>query len=334
MKMNEPVGKAETIEFKLNGDTVSAFAGETIIQGRARARAVLLPPARQGHGGLQQQRARRAFAEDGGRAPDERRAARRPQARRKRALPLGGRAGRRALALRGAPPAGLRRFASRDDGEPRCLHPVHALRARLPRGAGERRHRLRLPRPRLEDRVRFRRSHGRVHVRRLRRVRAGVPHGCVGAREERLQSRRRQASRLGLPVLRRGLPAHLSREGQRHRARGGPRRPLQPRAPVREGPLRLRLCAASAAPHQAAHPEARRAQDRGFHRRPHALERRVPRSHLGRGAGPRRVGPEEDSRYERPERARRLRQRQGLQRGGVSLPEAGAHRLRHQQRRP
>ena len=36
MKMNEPVGKAETIEFKLNGDTISALAGETIIQAAAR----------------------------------------------------------------------------------------------------------------------------------------------------------------------------------------------------------------------------------------------------------------------------------------------------------
>src|ERR1700694_5075253 len=36
MKMNEPVGKAETIEFKLNGDTISAFAGEMIIQAAKR----------------------------------------------------------------------------------------------------------------------------------------------------------------------------------------------------------------------------------------------------------------------------------------------------------
>ena len=36
MKMNEPVGKSETIEFKLNGDTISALAGETIIQAAAR----------------------------------------------------------------------------------------------------------------------------------------------------------------------------------------------------------------------------------------------------------------------------------------------------------
>jgi formate dehydrogenase major subunit len=36
MKMNEPVGKAETIEFKLNGDTISAFEGETIIEAAKR----------------------------------------------------------------------------------------------------------------------------------------------------------------------------------------------------------------------------------------------------------------------------------------------------------
>src|SRR6187397_1210404 len=36
MKMNEPPVGAETIEFKLNGDTVSAFAGETIIQAAKR----------------------------------------------------------------------------------------------------------------------------------------------------------------------------------------------------------------------------------------------------------------------------------------------------------
>ena len=34
--MNEPVAKAETIDFKLNGETVSALAGETIIQAAKR----------------------------------------------------------------------------------------------------------------------------------------------------------------------------------------------------------------------------------------------------------------------------------------------------------
>src|SRR6266849_1700049 len=36
MKMNEPFGATEVIEFKLNGETVSAFAGETIIQAAKR----------------------------------------------------------------------------------------------------------------------------------------------------------------------------------------------------------------------------------------------------------------------------------------------------------
>src|SRR5258708_28195766 len=36
MKMNEPIGSTEVIEFKLNGDTISAFAGETIIQAAKR----------------------------------------------------------------------------------------------------------------------------------------------------------------------------------------------------------------------------------------------------------------------------------------------------------
>jgi len=36
MKMNEPPAGAETIEFKLNGETISAFAGETIIQAAGR----------------------------------------------------------------------------------------------------------------------------------------------------------------------------------------------------------------------------------------------------------------------------------------------------------
>src|SRR4051812_26382246 len=36
MKMNDLAAKAETIEFKLNGETISAFAGETIIQAAGR----------------------------------------------------------------------------------------------------------------------------------------------------------------------------------------------------------------------------------------------------------------------------------------------------------
>ncbi len=84
-------------------------------------------------------------------------------------------------------------------------------RARLPRRAGERRDRLRVPRRALEDRVRSRRSDGRLHLRRVRRMRAGVPDGRADAGARRGHDQARQAGALGVPVLRRRLPAHLQR---------------------------------------------------------------------------------------------------------------------------
>ena len=59
--------------------------------------------------------------------------------------------GKPRFAARHQPAAG--RLAPGDCGEPRRLHPVRPLRARLPRRTGQRRHRLRLPRLGLEDRV-------------------------------------------------------------------------------------------------------------------------------------------------------------------------------------
>ncbi len=102
--------------------------------------------------------------------------------------------GKPRFAARAQPARG--RLASGDGGQSRRLHPVHALRARLPRGAGQRRDRLRVPRCALEDRVRSRRSDGRVDLRRLRRVRAGVPHRRAGAGEGRLSRADRQEGRL------------------------------------------------------------------------------------------------------------------------------------------
>src|SRR6266853_838255 len=96
-----------------------------------------------------------------------------------RARSLGEGAESRQAALRVAAPAEARPLALGDRGEPGCLHPVHQVPARLPRGAGERRHRLRVPRRALEERVRPRRSHGRFHLCRLRRMRAGLPDGCA-----------------------------------------------------------------------------------------------------------------------------------------------------------
>ena len=144
----------------------------------------------------------------------------------------------------------------------RRLHPVQPVRARLPRGAGQRRDRHGLSRPRREDRVRLRRSDGRVHLRRLRRVRAGLPDrraDAGGDARRQADARRlcRPQGRLALPLLRRRLPAHLSRQGRQDPLRRGPRRPGQPQPPVRQGPLRLRLRPSPASPDQAADPASR-----------------------------------------------------------------------------
>ena len=149
--------------------------------------------------------------------------------------------------------------------QPRRLHPVHALPARLPRRAGERRDRPGLPRRARQDRVRHGRPDGRLHLRGLRRMRAGLPDRRADAGARRRAAGAGQAGRFGLPVLRRRLPAHLQRQGQQDPLRRRPRRPGQPRPPVRQGPLRLRLRAPPAAPDRAADPPRRRAQARRLH---------------------------------------------------------------------
>jgi formate dehydrogenase major subunit len=90
-------------------------------------------------------------------------------------------------------PVAARPLAPGDGGEPVGVHPVHALRPRLPRRAGQRRHRPGLPRQRREDRLRHGRPDGQLHVRRLRRVRAGVPDRCADAGARRRPRRARQA---------------------------------------------------------------------------------------------------------------------------------------------
>ena len=56
------------------------------------------------------------------------------------------------------------------------------------------------------------------------------PTGALAPAKDAYLVADRQERRLGLPVLRRRLPAHLSRQGQRDRPRRRPRRPRQPRA--------------------------------------------------------------------------------------------------------
>ena len=149
--------------------------------------------------------------------------------------------------------AGARPQPRRHGGQSRRLHPVQSLRPRLPRSAGQRRHRHGRPRPPREDRVRLRRSDGRLDLRRLRRMRAGLPDrradaGDHGRREQRLHRQARPHGRQRLPVLRRRLPAHLPDQGRQDRRRHRQERPGQPEPAVRQGPLRLRLRAQSAAP--------------------------------------------------------------------------------------
>ena len=216
-----------TVRFTLDGREVSAATGETILeaasrhgieiphlcytpgmragrqlprlrrrdQGRARAGAVVLPCARGGHGRAERQQPRAPRAEGRRRDAGVRRAGARLQAR-LGAGAVAALARHRQAALRVARAARARRLASRDGGQPRRLHPVHALRARLPRGAGQRRDRLRVSRRALEDRVRSRRSDGNVDLRRVRRVRAGVSHRRAGAGARCVRRRDGQDGRL------------------------------------------------------------------------------------------------------------------------------------------
>ena len=105
-------------------------------QGRARPRAVVLPLSEGRDGGRDRQRARAQVAADGDRAPARRHAGEAlHEAEQGRCMGEAPRS--RAAALSGARAAAGRSIASGDRSQSRRLHPVHALRARLPRGAGE-----------------------------------------------------------------------------------------------------------------------------------------------------------------------------------------------------
>ena len=258
---------------------------------------------------------------------------------------------------RRAPAAGARpRRGPLEPGhqrQPRRLHPLRPLRARLRRHPGQRRDRPHRQGLRDAHRVRPQRPDGRVDVRDLRRVRRRLPDRRAGQQADPRRpdppARGAQVGRHGLPVLRRRLRADLPR---RRRARGDrlrrrPRAARQQEPPVREGPLRLGLRRLQAAPDHAADPRhlpqgraLRRRQ--GRRPRPQATRRHrrlrrghaaLPRGELGGGARPRRLQAQGDPRPRRLRRDRRLRLGQVLQRGGLPLPEADPRRLRHQQRR-
>ena len=98
-------------------------------------------------------------------------------------------------ALRPRRAARRRQHPHRDLRQSRRLHQLRPVRARLPRGADERRDRHGLSRRRLQGRVRLRQGHGRLDLRRLRRVRAGVPDRRADGRQPARPQRPASASR-------------------------------------------------------------------------------------------------------------------------------------------
>ncbi len=117
-------------------------------------------------------------------------------------------------------------------------------------------------------------------------------------------------------------------------ARRGPRRAGQPQPALRQGPLRLRL---RHHPHRLTEPLIRKA---GVPKRDDRRSIRPTRGRTSaRRAGKRRstsppAGLKRIRDRDGRQRPRRLRLGQGLERGGLSVPEARAHRVRHQQCRP
>ena len=183
---------------------------------------------------------------------------------------------------------------------------------------------------------------GAVHLRRLRRVRPGLPDRGADADAHRRSTATGRGARAAdrevdsvCPYLRRRLPDHLPRQGRQDRLRHRPRRPGQREPAVRQGPVRLRLRPQPAAADQAADPQATDAPKRPSS----ASTRATPGRISARRAGTRRWrspprGLRTRPRPRRRRRAGRLRLGQVQQRGGLPVPEAGPHRLRHQQCRP
>ena len=104
---------------------------------------------------------------------------------------------------------------------------------------------------------------------------------------------------LGLPLLRRRLPAHLSDQERQAHQRRRPRRPGQSEPALRQRPLRLRLRHQSAAPESADDAQGRRPQGRRRPGRPGKPMDAFPRGDLGRSHGARSLRPQENPRPRR-----------------------------------
>ncbi len=190
------------------------------------------PPADRGNGREFHRRSPRDGAAYGPRITGLRPAAALERARRGiKILAMGRTARRRRKPVPSEGDAGLRSLASGDGSQSRCLHQLYALRPRLPRGSGERRDRDGSSRQPRKDRVRFRRPDGRQYLRRVRRMRSGLSHRCAFTCDGCMLGwpyPGRPAGRVGLPVLRRRLPAHLQHQGRQAAIRRGARRTGEP----------------------------------------------------------------------------------------------------------
>ena len=136
-----------------------------------------------------------------------------------------------------------------------------------------------------------------------------------------------------LPLLRGRLPDHGARQGRQGALRRRPRRARPTRTGSASRAASASTTSAPAPPDQAADPARRRAQGGRLeidpanpwtHFREATWEEALDAAAAGLKTSATATGPG----------AGRLRLGQGLQRGGLHVPEAGAHRLRHQQRRP
>ena len=152
------------------------------------------------------------------------------------------------LAASPARAARVRPQPSGHGGQSRCLHPLQSLRPRLPRSAGQRRHRHGVSRTARQDRVRLRRSDGRLDLRRLRRMRAGLPDRRADADDARrcaARAARRPDRKVDsvCPYCGVGCQLTYNINDDKSALRSMGRRAGQREPALRQGPLRLRLCA-------------------------------------------------------------------------------------------
>ena len=182
---------------------------------------------------------------------------------------------------------------SGDGGAARRLHPVQSVRPRLPRGAGQRRDRHGRPRPPRKDRVRLRRPDGALDLRRLRRVRPGLPDRRADAGKTLVDedgvfanAPEREVDSV-CPYCGVGCQLTYQIKDDRIVAVQGRDGPGQPQPAVRQGPLRLRLRPPPAPADRAADPASDGVAQARRRHRPRQSLHAFPRGDLGGGARPR-----------------------------------------------